>query len=279
MSYKIIRKLLKYDISWGILDKWKKYLAMLTLSLMITLVFIRNCEFQYIHKIINSTPGFLDYLMNMFHGMKKFIPDGKTQFDIPVEWMAFHLMIAFFIGNYIIDDLEKCGNNIITRVRSRNMWIISKIIWNVLAVLAFYLVIYIGTIIAALIKTGRLQLTLTQSVCSENFELNNVDVGQAKYLFAIIFLPILSSLAISQMQMFLSLIVKPIISFLIVASILILSAYSMTPYLIANLSMVQRSEVFMKDGIGILTAILVNIIILTISIAGSIIYFNKKNII
>ena len=279
MSYKIIRKLLKYDISWGILDKWKKYLAMLTLSLMITLVFIRNCEFQYIHKIINSTPGFLDYLMNMFHGMKKFIPDGKTQFDIPVEWMAFHLMIAFFIGNYIIDDLEKCGINIITRVRSRNMWIISKIIWNVLAVLAFYLVVYIGTIISALIKTGKLQLTLTQSVCSKKFELNNVDVGQAKYLLVIIFLPILSSLAISQMQMFLSLIVKPIISFLIVASILILSAYSMTPYLIANLSMFQRSEIFMKDGIGILTAILVNIIIFAISIAGSIIYFNKKNII
>jgi len=279
MSYKIIRKLLKYDISWGILDKWKKYLAMLILSFIMTLVFIKTCEFEYIHKTINSMPGFLDYLMNLFRGMKKFIPDGKTQFDIPVEWMAVHLLIAFLIGNYIIDDLEKCGINIITRVRSRNKWIISKIIWNVLVVLAFYLVVYIGTIISALIKTEKLQLTLTQSVCSENFELYNVDVGQAKYLLAIIFLPILSSLAISQMQMFLSLVVKPTIGFLIVASILILSAYSMTPYLIANLSMVQRSEIFMKDGIGILTAIFMNIIIFTISIAGSIIYFNKKNII
>jgi len=279
MSYKIIKKLLKYDISWGILDKWKKYLVMLILSFIITLIFIKNCQTHYLNKTIDAMPGFLDYLMNLFHGMKKYIPDGKTQFNIPVEWMAFHLLIAFSIGSYIMDDLEKCGINIIIRVRSRNKWIISKIIWNVLAVLSFYIIVYIGAMILALIKTGRLQLTLTQSVCSNILQFNNIDVGQAKCLFAIIILPILSSLAISQMQMFLSLIVKPIISFLIVASILILSAYSMTPYLIANLSMVQRSEVFMKDGIGILTAILVNIIIFTISIAGSIIYFNKKNII
>jgi len=279
MSYKIIKNLLKYDIGWGILDKWKKYLVMLILSFIITLIFIKNCQIHYLNKSIDSMPGFLDYLMNLFHGMKKFTPDGKSQFNIPVEWMAFHLLIAFSIGNYIMDDLEKCGINIIIRVRSRNKWIISKIIWNVLAVLSFYIVVYIGIVILALIKTGKLQLTLNQSVCSSLFQLNNFDVGQAKCLFAIILLPIISSLAISQMQMFLSLIIKPVISFLIVASILILSAYSMTPYFIANYSMVQRSEIFMKDGIGILTAILVNIIIFSISIVGSIIYFNKKNII
>jgi len=81
------------------------------------------------------------------------------------------------------------------------------------------------------------------------------------------------------MQMFLSLILKPIISFLMIASILILSAYSMSPYLIGNYSMVQRSEIFMKDGISILAATIVNIIIIIVSVIGSIVYFNRKDII
>ena len=279
MSYKIIKKLVKYDLYWGILNKWKKYLVMLILSLIITFVFIKNSQFYYRLDKLDSMPGFLVYIMNMFHGMKNFISDGNTQFEIPVEWMAFHLFVAFAIGNYIIDDLEKCGINIITRVRSRNKWIISKIIWNVVAVLCFYLVVYIVNIIIALSITGKLQLSLTQSVCSKFFELNNVNMESGNGLLAIIILPILSSLAISQMQMFLSLILKPIISFLMIASILILSAYSMSPYLIGNYSMVQRSEIFMKDGISILTATIVNIIIIIVSVIGSIVYFNRKDII
>jgi len=279
MSYKTIKKLVKYDLYWGILNKWKKYFIMLILTLIITVVFIKNCQFYYALDKLDSMPGFLDYMMNIFHGMKKFIPDGKTQFEIPVEWMAFHLFIALSIGNYIIDDLEKCGINIITRVRSRNKWIISKIIWNVVAVLSFYLVVYIVNILIALSITGKLQLSLTYSVCNKFFELYNVNVGHANGLLAIIILPILSSLAISQMQMFLSLIVKPIVSFLIIASILILSAYTMSPYLIGNYSMVQRSEIFMKDGISILAATIVNIIIIIVSVIGSIVYFNRKDII
>lgn len=279
MFYKIMSKLLRYDISWGIFHKWKKYLSMLILSLIITVVFIKNCQFYFRLDKLNSMPGFLDYLMNMFHGMKQYIPTGKSQFEIPVEWMAFNLFIAFAIGSYIIEDLEKCGINIITRVRSRNKWIISKILWNALAVLAFYVVVYAVNVIVALLVTGRLQLNLTESVCSRFFSMNNLNVRQVTCLFAIITLPILSSLAISQMQMFLSLIVKPIISFLIIASILILSAYTMSPYLIGNYSMVQRSKIFMNDGISIVMAIVVNLIIYIISIIGSVLYFNRKDII
>lgn len=274
----MLYKLVKYDIKWGIVEKWKKYLMMLLLALVISTIFIKNCEYSYAKGKLETMPGYFDYIMNLLHGMKKNISNGKDEFKIPVEWMTFHLFIAFSIGNYLAEDLEKCGVNVIIRGGSRKKWIVSKIIWNILAVLSFYVIIYLGNFVLALINTGKIQLSLTQAVSGKFYEMN-LEANQVKYIVALIILPILSSFAISQMQMFLSLFVKPIISFLMVASLLILSAYTMSPYLIGNYSMLQRSAIFMKEGISIFTAVSVNLIIIFLSIGGSIISFNKKNIV
>ncbi len=105
------------------------------------------------------------------------------------------------------------------------------------------------------------------------------DVGQGKtLLLETIILPCFVTIAISLMQMFLCLLVKPIVSYLISVIILIASTYYMNPFFVGSYAMAIRSNQFITNGfdgfLGVLYAIGLGIV----SILGGLWVFRRYNI-
>jgi len=272
-----VGRLLRYDLREGIAAEWKKLVAVVVFSLIAGL-------YMYVHIVglkknfdISTNGTFMDYLLNMLHGMKRFVASSGGDFEIPITFLGISILTAFTIGNYAVNDLSACGIQIITRSRSRTNWIISKILWNFTVVIMIYLCI----IIVALILGGG-GIAPTELICSKILDFSNVNangISNGTLCMLVILLPIVTSMAVSQLQMSISLIKSPVAGFFVVITIMFLSAYITSPYLLGNYWMIQRSSIFLNGGMNMVIGFVVNVIVILVSIICDIFYFKKKSII
>ena len=270
-------RLFRYDFRWGIAAEWKKMMAVVVFSLIAGL-------YMYVHIVglrknfdIATDGTFMDYLLNMLHGMKHFVASSGGEFEIPITFLGIGILTAFIIGNYAVKDLSACGIQIITRSRSRNNWIISKILWNSIVVILIYLCI---VIVAYILGGGG--IVPTELICSKILDFSNVNtrgISNGTLCMLTILLPLVTSMAISQLQMSISLIVSPIAGFFVAITIMFLSAYITSPYLLGNYWMIQRSSIFLNGGVNMVTGFVVDVIVILVSIICDIFYFKRKNII
>ena len=272
-----VGRLLRYDLREGIAAEWKKLVAVVVFSLIAGL-------YMYVHIVglkknfdISTNGTFMDYLLNMLHGMKRFVASSGGDFEIPITFLGISILTAFTIGNYAVKDLSACGIQIITRRRSRTKWIISKILWNFAVVIMIYICI---VIVAYMIGGGG--IAPTELICSKILDFSNINVGGISNMtlcVLVILLPLVTSMAVSQLQMTISLIVSPVAGFFVAITIMFLSAYITSPYLLGNYWMIQRNSIFLNGGMNMVIGFVVNVIVILVAVICDIFYFKRKNII
>jgi len=272
-----VGRLFRYDLRWGIAAQWKKLTAVVVFSLIAGL-------YLYVHIVglkknfdVSTDGTFMDYLLNMFHGMKRFVASSGGDFEIPITFLGISILTAFTIGNYTVNDLSACGIQIITRSRSRTNWIISKILWNFTAVIMIYLCI---VIVAYIFGGGG--IVPTELICSKILDFSNINAGGISNMtlcVLVILLPLVTSMAVSQLQMTISLIVSPVAGFFVAITIMFLSAYITSPYLLGNYWMIQRNSIFLNGGMNMVIGFAVNVIVIVVAVICDIFYFKRKNII
>ena len=59
-------------------------------------------------------------------------------FTMPVIWMVIQLYLAYIIGGYPLNDMNKYGINLLVRTKSRTKWWMGKVIWGVLITVVAY---------------------------------------------------------------------------------------------------------------------------------------------
>lgn len=268
--------LVKHDLRQGILHRWKFFLISLLYFVFIDIVFIVGINTMFADTNVKCSIS--DIMLNIFIGNKSCDPAEGNGVNIAINWIVFHALLFSSIGFYLIDDLKKSATQIILRTKSRTLWWTSKIIWCMVLVVSYYLLFFICAVLCGFFS-GNITFSLSDEIVFELYEITVQGVSVGKTIFTIIVLPMIVSISFAIVNAFISLIVKPIISLILVVCYLVVSAFYESPILLFNYSMVLRNNFDGVNGVSNQNGVLISIVLLLICFTIGIKVIKKKDII
>lgn len=267
---------IKFDLTNGLFKRgmWARYIIWFSVFALFSLEFTGSLASL---EISQYTYG--DYLLYIFGGMREYIPAPGEPFQIPYIWLINHIGILYFTLHYMHDDLEGFGQQMILRSGSRTAWWLSKCVWNTAVVVLLYSIAW-----------GTVFLFSSANHATRSFEISPFMAGimvigplqipRADWplTLEITFLPLLVTLAMSQIQMLLCLVVRPIISYVVSIVLFITSAYYISPFLLGNYAMALRSNKIVSNGVSWRPGIGVCLILMLVGMVLGSMIFAKYNI-
>ena len=274
-------RMVRSDISQGIFCGYLKYIVVFIISLIFTQNYFAKIENYIANGKIAGGVSIFDLLIYFFKGMKEYIPASNKSFEIPVEFLLLNILLAIIIGNYPMKDINGYGRTVLVRSYTRLSWWFSKCIWNVLSVITFYVAIYIGIIVIYAAHGGLsngIRCMLNADLMSVIFGVDLGNVNNSVLMITIIVLPIISSIAISMLQMTLAFYLNPIVSYVIIIAMYIFSAFYMKWFMMGNFMMMYRNEFINHKGMHLGISLIVDAGVAIISIVAGYLYFRRYDV-
>jgi len=253
--------------------------------LIISIVFTQNYYAKvenYIAKgkVVGDVTIF-DLFIYFFKGMKEYIPSSDNPFEIPIDFLLLNIFLAIIIGNYPLKDISGYGRSVLVRSDTRLSWWFSKCIWNVLSVITFYATIYIGIIVMYVAHGGLrngIKFMLNADLTKVIFGGDLGNVNSNIVMISIIVLPIITSIALSMLQMTLAFYINPIVSYVIIIAIYIFSAFHMKWFMMGNYLMMYRNEFINIRGVHLGISLIVDAGVIAISTVAGYLYFRSYDV-
>lgn len=235
-------------------------------------------ELHYFETQIKGS--FADYMMYLYGGMDKYVPEQGNSFVFPVRWAVMVLALSFLTLNYPYKDMQGVGQQILVRTKGRAAWWLSKCGWNILSVLVYHGILFCITLLFCIAIGGSLSGEINKSLQYMAFQtdMSHIISDKTSWPFVLLVLPAFVSMGINLLQMTLSLFIKPMFSFFVVAFWMISSAYLTSPYLIGNYAMTMRYHMVIKGGVSIVAGFMVSIVLIIISVGIGMIRFHQYDI-
>lgn len=269
---------LGYDIRQGF--RRNKYRL-----LVIVLIAVSSCVELYTYKKVyysqTNIPQatYMDYNFFILRGRKPYDPETELHFIFPVRWILIYLYLLYTTLYYPYKDLlNSIGNHLLVLGQSRRGWWISKCIWNILFVMCYYIAIYVTVFCFCQITNESMGTCITESLAIDFMDVKFVSDGYMLAIYTIL-LPILTAIALSLLEMFLALFIKPFFGFCTVAVLLLASSYVFSPWLIGNYAMPMRSIYALESGVIFQNGIFINLAVIVCCILGGAKVFQNYDVI
>ncbi|MDE6670932.1 MAG: hypothetical protein K2K16_01920 [Ruminococcus sp.] len=268
-------EIIKYDIKNGILRNKYLFISVIVISVL----FVTDHSVNMLRYDIDCSYG--DVLMYIYGGMKKYVASRGNRFQFPAIWTVLFITQLSGTLNYPYKDLNSYGIQILFRTDNRLLWWISKFIWNIIYGIIYHSFIWTVMFIYAVISGYAINFSIDIKILCNIFEIFPEDISGnitdiPVYIF---FVPVLTSVVFSLLEMTVSLFIKTVYSFLLMSCLVISSAYLMTDYIIGNYGMIIRSNHILTDGINMERGIIIlSVLVITAFIVG-LIKFSKYDII
>lgn len=192
---------------------------------------------------------FADNIALIFAGSLPFEYRPGVMFVPPLGWTLLSMLVLYASLSYPYRDLMGFGQQVLVRENSRVTWLLSKCIWVALTCLLGCTIIVLVAAIWTLVQ-GQGFTTVLHSdalylaaMLMGPFKADMLD--GAGFMLCIVV--VLCSLSL--LQLFLSIFLRPSISFLSMILLLIASAYAQTWYLPGNYLMFVRWGGFVEGGV------------------------------
>lgn len=270
-------KFFKRDIYLGI----QKGAWLLLVPIIISIA--QSLNFHDISMTLKEFEGYwgdgtvMDYYLFGMQGMKVFHFDMKQYFEIPIYWFVFQIGAAYFTAYYGYHDFEDNGKVLFITPKSRSSWWNGKSLWCITSVLIYYLVSMLAMGGTALYcgATPSLHHSELISRIVENgaYYLSGIEV-----LLLAIILPIITTMAICMLQMFIAFLISPEVSFALSCTVYVLSAYYTVWCLPGNYAMWRRSAYVVENGLNPISGLLLGGFLLFFSFYEGRLYFEKKDV-
>lgn len=273
-------KFLRFDILNGILAQYKKFilefLMFVAMGVMYSVEYLNALNTQEVVRAEGATVG--DYLLFFIAGIPVYDPKDQEQFMFPVLWLLVILTAAFFCLYYPYENLKQSGRTMLYLSNSRSVWWFSKCTWVTCSVAVFFIIAYFATALTAVISGARLTLeTTTYSPYLIGFGVRSLKDGPWNILPLLFALPFIT-LAACLLQLTLSMVFKPIFSYIAASMLLLASSYFSTPLLIGNYAMAARSSYFMEGGFELPVGIILAAVLITASVLVGWGVFKRKDV-
>ena len=268
-------KCLKYDLKCGLLKEYKKYIIAIGLFVII--------GFDFFIKMSDIKITVFDYLFYLFFGMEEYVPSPGNKFRFPALWVMVILYISYTTLYYPYKDLNGYGKNILLNTQNKKIWYLSKCMWVTISTvfyfsLAFIILTFFAIIFGAEITTRVSSTVVIKFIPFITTEQNlfYCDAMYYKVPFLHFLLPVVICIMNNLFQLFLSLFIKPIFSFVLTISYTIASAYYMEFFMLGNYAMIGRSNIFIENGVDFTNGLIISlIIILIVTISGTMLFANQ----
>ena len=245
--YKVVR----YDLRYGILEGWRKLLLAAALG---GFVFI-NFYFDLVGLSMYFTgepwsfskldPSLGDVIVLELGANFGRTGGGPTSsFVFPTLWYLSVLLPCYMTLTLASDDLSAGGVQIMSRLRGRGRWWLSKCALCTALVVLYYAALYAFLwLVCAAFGFGT-SIVPDEAIFSTYFGAVFVaaETTPTALFAALIVQPILVTVALSLLQMAMTLFVKPIYAFIAVAAYLAASTLGFSPALLGNFAMPVRSS-------------------------------------
>ena len=273
-------KLALFDLRRGIREEWIKLaFAFIVCIACCTLMFSQLLQYNQDNGINeNISISVMDFILYNLRGMKLYSPNMDGQYLLPAVWLFNQVMIALIVGYYPVRDLNGYGKNTLLRTQSRSRWLLSKLVWIVCMVIAYYIVIYSASFIFALFTGNSLSFMPGEYITRLFYDIDLQDIYVENFVIFIITMPMLTSIVASIVQVMMSYIISPFISFLAIIVVMLSSTYISNPALIGNASMVIRSRFATPVGFTVEETVLYLAIYLIAALIIGFVYFGNKDI-
>ena len=269
---------IRHDIIQGFLRNTRKYSILIAFLLIAYISFQNEMLNLSAAGFVQEKPGVLDFVMYIAQGMREYIPESDEPFVIPFAWLSINLLLAYIIGDYATRDLYEFGTQMILRARKKNYWLIGKIVYCFCCTLSLYVFEgFIAYVFSAL--NGNFHLVVSEQIWQMYFGINPSSFSRFEIISLIFILPFLTSFVLSLIQLFFTLILKPIYSFVIVTIYLISSAYWKSYFFIGNYSMFLRNDKLCSDGLNTMMCLSILLILCLILVISISFVFKKQDII
>jgi hypothetical protein len=201
-----------------------------------------------------DTEGVGDYFVYCMAGIEPFQRATGQEFQFPIPWLLFWGCIFLGTLSYPRRDLTSYGQQILIRMDRRTSWWISKCIWitvnSILTLLVYALVILLFALASGIPLLFENQPELTLSLFTNYYELApTLSLSTIQVIGLTLLLPLAFLISVALLQLLLSLIIPPMFAFFLTLSVLIVSAFVNSPFLIGNYAMVLRSSCLIVDGV------------------------------
>ncbi len=272
MKHRLCR-IIKYDLRCGFVYNYKKYVIAAIFAVICCVLFSTFSEIY----IDDESRTFMDHLIYFFKGAKEINLDIGTV-DIPITFIGMQIIVATMVGYYPFDDIYGYGKQVFIRVEKKKNWWFSKCLWMFATVILCYLIVYMIIFIYC-VATG----------CSISFKYHsdlfmNMDqsyiggISQTNMILYVFVMPLLYSLMVSSVQVMLSMIMGPIVSFLLIMIYHMAGVLILNKVFLASYTMLVRDYMSSGRDIKPTEGIVYMLIPLIVSLVVGVFIINKKEI-
>lgn len=220
-----------------------------------------------------------DFLFHVFAGVPVLRNVNGDSVQVPTLWLQTFCCSLYLYLSYPLNDLTKEGEQILVRSGSRRRWFLSKCAWCLLASVFYYGSALASGWIMVLVTGGDMALTCNPYFVMISSELpmrqgiTNLQLAQA-----LVVLPLLTISALNLLQMILSFWIKPIYSFLTCVTLLGVSVFVPSGFLLGNGAMLMRSSLFFEGEVSALHGGLTALAVIILCVPIGLLRFQKYDI-
>lgn len=270
------------DVRRSLLGRWKRFSVALLFFVLVTFA----CKISFSNAYLQSpeltpfaTPTLGDFLLYAFGGCDLYIFDLDRPFAIPFQWLLL-ILLAIYI-NFDLTEESSAGVNVqlLLRAGDKKQYWLSKILCITISTSLYFMLGVIVTLGCGSALGGVSSLEI------DNLILNVMNLSSMvpREATSPAFIPTLlmvwfAILTITLLQQLISLFIKPIGSFLVMAVFLFLSAYFMKPFFFGNYAMMIRNALLCEGGVDAAEGILILSLVSLASIAGGCVVYDRKDI-
>lgn len=211
-----------------------------------------------------------DYLLNIFGGVRIFdFSNRNLNFDVPKEYLIITLAWGLIGLRYISSDYSR---NTAVLYGNRKKWFVCKIVSNSLIIGLVYV---IGIVVSG-VASG-FAIGFNETADKKLFKIDIMPNDAIDFAIAMLGC-ILMTLAISLLQIMISVQINNFTGFVVVMGIYVVSMFGCSEFLIGNGIMLLRYDIFSAKGIGLNMNLAVAIVVATIAVCIAAKVVKKKDI-
>lgn len=245
--YKVIR----YDLRYGVLEGWRKLLLAVGMGALVLV----SCYIDFVSLSLYFTGEIWDFgslgvslgdmiVLGLGANFGRAGGGEMRDFVFPTLWYLSVLFPCYMTLTLASDDLSAGGVQIMSRLRGRGRWWLSKCVLCAALVVLYYAALYALLWLVCVLLGFSISVVPNEIIFSTRLHAAFVasETTPAALFAALIVQPILVAVALSLAQMAMTLFVKPIYALIAVAAYLAASTLVISPAFLGNFAMPLRSS-------------------------------------
>lgn len=265
-------KLLRYNIRLGIFEERQKYISALMFSAFLCVCFYFDAIhlsvllFNEVRSIRSLALSFGDFIL--LEQGSCILRDGLKNLSFPTIWLLYHIIPCYMVLHLAYNDLEGHGIQILIRSKSKIKWWYSKCLLCAVSVMIYYTLNLLIPLLFCKATGIRLSWIPNPQIISAYYQAMFFPelVTEGSMMVSMWLMPMLVTIAMSLLQLVLTLLYKPIIPFIVICSLYIGSVVCVTPAFLPNYAMPIRSEAIGIYNFDFYTCFLYSIVLIFISV-------------